>query len=324
METNGGKTMKKTFLILFLSFMLLFSFVFLLLDGILDMGSPSDSRVNSYGNEVVNSGNSNNITIEEVSDPKYDNIIFLLCGVDSNDITDSTARTDTMMLITINIEEGNVSILSIPRDTMVEINNRVLKINSAHAIGGMPLTVSAVNDLLGINVEYFVKVDYKVVIELVDIIGGVEVDVPFLMEYKDPTSDPPLDIYIKKGNQVLDGKNSYDFLRWRKNNDETIGYREGDIGRINTQQYFLKELILQTLKPKNLLKLPSIIGTYINNVDTNIPITSMLSIERSANKINMENIITETLPGKGEYVGSISYYLMDKEKTNELLDAFFE
>jgi len=262
--------------------------------------------------------------IEEDNPNKNNEVLFLLAGVDSKDINDKSVRTDTIMLINVNFDKGDISLLSIPRDTRVKINNNTKKINDTHAIGGMPLTISTVNDLLGLNIEYYVKVDYQVVMDLVDIIGGVEIEVPFLMEYEDPTSDPPLNIHIKKGLQVLDGKNSHDFLRWRKNNPETVGYREGDVGRIEAQQYFMKELIKQTLKSEKLItKLPSIAMTYIKNVETNLPLDTILSGIKFAENLDTENIVTKTLPGEGLYIDSISYFIHDEAKTKSLVEEIY-
>lgn len=259
------------------------------------------------------------------NEPNENNeILFLLAGVDSKDINEKGVRTDTMMLMNVNFDTGKTSILSIPRDTRIKINNNIRKMNDAHSIGGMALTISKINDLLGLDIEHYVKVDYQVVIDLVEIIGGVNIDVPFLMEYEDPTSDPPLDIYLEKGLQLLNGKNAHDFLRWRKNNAETVGYKEGDVGRIDAQQYFMKELIKQTLNSKNLiLKLPSIANTYFKNVETNLPLDTILNGIKMAENLDTENIVTQTLPGEGTYVGEISYFIHDEAKTKALVEELY-
>lgn len=268
-------------------------------------------------------------TIEQVEpgqvDTKVKNeILFLMMGVDANDVKDSKGtRTDTMMLTKVNLETGNIDILSIPRDTRISVNGKLNKVNAAHAIGGPELSLETVSDFLGIEIDYYVKVDYKIVQEVVDKIGGVEIDVPLNMKYNDPTSEPPLNINIKKGIQVLDGKNAHDFLRWRHNNSYTIGYPEGDVGRIQAQQYFIKELVKQTLKAKNILKLPALIETYFDNVETNIPLGTMLKGAAAAKKINVENMKTATVPGVGEYVGDTSYYIYNREETNQIVDEMF-
>lgn len=251
-------------------------------------------------------------------------ILFLLMGVDSKDVTKSKGtRTDTMMLTSVNLETGKISLFSIPRDTRVYVNGKLNKINAAHAIGGAEMTIDTVKDFLGIDLEYYVKVDYQIVQDVVKSIGGIVIDVPLNMRYVDPTADPPLDINLKKGVQTLDGKQAHDFLRWRHNNAMTVGYPEGDVGRIAAQQYFMKELVKQTLQPKNILKLPSLVKTYYNNVETNIPLTVMLKGVTAANKIDVENMTTATLPGDGQYVGDVSYFIYDKEAAESVVKEMF-
>lgn len=256
----------------------------------------------------------------DVKKPKIKNeILFLLMGVDSEDVKKSKGtRTDTMMLTKINFETGEINMLSIPRDTRVLVKGKEDKINHAHAYGGPSLTMDSVQDFLHLDVDYYVKVDYKVVMGIVDAIGGVEIDVPFNMKYRDDTPGfPLLDINLKKGVQTLYGKEAHDFLRYRK------GYDEGDIGRIKAQQYFMKELIKQTIKPKNLLKLPKLAETYFENVETNIPWSVMLKGITSAKKINVDEMITSTVPGEGQRISGVDYFIYYREETKQIvLDMF--
>jgi anionic cell wall polymer biosynthesis LytR-Cps2A-Psr (LCP) family protein len=103
----------------------------------------------------------------------------------------------------------------------------------------------------------------------------------------------------------------------------TVGYPDGDVGRTKTQQYFMKELVKQTIKPRNLLKLPKLIETYFDNVETNIPIGVMLKGALAANKIDVEAMETETLPGEGSYIGGISYYISDGAQAEEVVRNMF-
>lgn len=254
-----------------------------------------------------------------------DEILFLLLGVDAQDVKESKGtRTDTMMLFKVNFDTGAINLLSIPRDTRVLINGRKDKINHAHSKGGVKLTIQTVKEFLNIDLDYYVKVDYQVVKDLVDAIGGVEIDVPQKMEYieYDP-SVPPLNINIEKGLQILNGKNAHDFLRWRTNNSMTRGYAMGDIGRIQAQQYFMKELIKQTLKPKNIIKLPKIVDAYFENVETNIPMSVMAKGALSAKKIDVENMNTATIPGEFLDLESVSYWQYYKNQTINLMEEMF-
>lgn len=264
---------------------------------------------------------------EEVPEQLVKNeLLFLLAGVDATDLKKSKGtRTDTMMLIKVNFDSGQTDLLSIPRDTRVLINGKEDRINHAHSTGGIKLTMETLREFLNIDLDYYVKVDYQIIQDLVDAIGGVEIDVPRNMTYKElsPTA-PPLNIDIKKGLQVLDGKNAHDFVRWRNNNDMTRGYTMGDIGRIEAQQYFMKELIKQTLKPKNIFKLPKLAETYFKNVETNITKTVIIKSAMSANKIDVENMRTSTIPGEFLTLKGAAYWKYHREETEEIVEEMFK
>lgn len=250
-----------------------------------------------------------------------DTITFLLMGVDSQDVKESSGtRTDTMILCKVNKSTGEISMLSIPRDTKAIIRGRSSeeKINHAHAYGGPELAVSAVKDLLGINLKYYVKIDYNIVKEFVDIIGGVEIDVPMDMKYSDPTADPPLYINLKAGLQVLDGDKALQFLRFRK------GYSDQDLGRIRAQQEFIKETMNQALKVDNIGKIPGIIKTYYDNVETNIPLDLILKFAVNLNKYDVESIEMSTLPGEPKYINGVSYYITNEEEMEKIVHNMFE
>ena len=269
----------------------------------------------------------NNVLKEDNRIPeniKNGEITFLLMGVDSiSTKSHENIRTDTLMLFKFNLDTGDINLLSIPRDTRVLVNGRLDKINHAHSIGGVEMTMKTVRDFLSLDLDYYVKVDYNVVIDIVDAIGGLKIDVPFLMEYKDPTANPPLNIYIEKGLQDLNGKKAHDFLRWRKNNSLTVQYAEGDVGRIKTQQYFVTELVKQTLKLKNIFKLQELVETYYENVETNIPWNIILKSVIAAKNIDTERMVTNTIPGEGKYIGSTSYYIYDESETAALIKTIF-
>lgn len=258
----------------------------------------------------------NKVEKENDTKPKVkDEILFLLMGVDANSVKDYKGiRTDTMMLFRVNFDTGIINLLSIPRDTRVTIKGSLDKINHAHSFGGPDLTIKTVRDFLGIDLEYYVRVDYQVVKDIVNGIGGVELDVPFDMVY---TADPTIPINIKKGKQILKGDKAHEFLRYRS------GYPEGDIGRIKAQQYFMKELVKQTLDAKNIFKLPQLIETYFKNVETNIPMSVMLKGAASAKKIDTENLVTNTIPGYGKTIGDIDYWIYDREKTDAIVKDMF-
>lgn len=309
--------MKKQFFTIFLASLLFFGLVYgVLVNTLFKTTSSADPTQDLEAEDPIEEGPEK----EEVN-----SIFFLLMGVDANDVKKSKGtRTDTLMLTEIDLDTGKIKILSIPRDTRTTVKGRQDKINAAHAYGGSEDAVSAVKNLLGIDLEYYVKVDYQIVKDVVDAIGGVTIDVPFTMKYYDPTAKPPLNINIPKGDQqILDGKNAHDFLRWRHNNAMTVGYPDGDVGRAKAQQYFMKEFVKQSLKPKNILQLPKFVDTYFKNVETNIPLKLMAKGALSANKIDVDSMETATIPGVGQYIDGVSYFIYDGAEMDELIKDMF-
>lgn len=255
---------------------------------------------------------------EEESQFENNEITFAMLGVDVLEANEyKGTRTDTIMIVKCNFDDGSLKILSIPRDTRVYVNGKKDKINHAHSYGGVDMALESINDFLETNIKYYVKIDYRAVKEVVDAIGGVDINVPRRMEYYDPTVDFRVD--LQEGQQVLNGDQAMQFLRWRKNNDYSEQYEEGDVGRIHTQQYFLKEFVKQALSLKNIFKLPKIVNTYFERVDTNIPLKQILAGMNLARKLDTENIRTETVPGDGKYIKGVSYFVYDETGLANLL-----
>lgn len=276
-----------------------------------------------------------NLELEEMTNDKNE-ILFLLKGIDDQDGTGGVKkvkekkiegedkhkptgkRTDTMILCKFNFETGDITMLSIPRDSRVNIRGRKEKekIAHAHSYGGPYLAMKTVKDFLDIDLKYYVTVDYLAVKEIVNAIGGVKIDVPARMYHSDPTDKPPLLIDFQPGLQELDGEDSIKFLRYR---DKV----KGDISRVENQQLFMKEFIKQVLKPKNILALPKIAKTYFDYVDTNIPLGVALKGIGSAKKIDLDNMNTAIVPGEGEYIGGISYFIYYENETKALVQEMF-
>jgi LCP family protein required for cell wall assembly len=325
----GGMEMKKKFWISFFISFVAFSVLF--------------SIVGPYlleKNSVVSIGEEDNEDIDDEEKvekiEEKGEILFLFMGVDDmegrggikaikkmkedeNGYKKTGLRSDTMILCKFSYETGEITMLSIPRDTRVNIRGRSSKekINHAHSYGGPLLSVKTVRDFLNVDLEYYVTVDYEAVREIVNAIGGVYLDVPQRMKYKDPAAKPPLVIDLQPGPQTLDGDKALQYLRFRS-------YPEGDIGRVKAQQYFLKEFIKQLLQAKNITKIPKMISTYFDYVDTNIPITAVLKVVPKLNDIDFENINIATVPGEGKYIGAESYYISYDEQTEELVEDMFE
>lgn len=251
---------------------------------------------------------------------------FALLGIDDGGLKMETGvRSDTIMLVDINFDTGQVNLLTIPRDSRVDVNGRMDKINHAHARGGAAMSLDTINKFLGTNIDKYVKVDFKSVMSIVDIVGGVDMEVPVDMKYDDPTAKPELHINLKKGMQTLDGKKSHDILRFRHNNGQD--FYPGGYGREQVQQMWVKEFAKTVLSPSNILRLPKIIEASFNSVDTNVPFSEILQYAFKANKINVDTMRMETIPllndGNGEKIDGVFYFIPDDAGSRALADELF-
>lgn len=255
-----------------------------------------DARGNSKENQVLTK--------------KKNEINALICGTNQT-------LTDTMMYVNYNVETGKVAIMSIPRDTY--INNELCvghKLNALYRGKNTQAFVEQIEELIGVDIDYYLIFDSKMLIEIVDKVGGVEVDVPVRMKYDDPTQN--LHINLKKGTQVLNGKQAEQFVRYRKGNDGS-GYARGDLQRTEVQQQFIKNFISTVLSAKNLSKIPDLVNVALNNTDTNITAREALKYSTDVIKINTANISSCIAPGEAKYINNISYFVLDKDKTKQLV-----
>lgn len=236
---------------------------------------------------------------ETIEDAKGD-ITFLLMGVDDGD------RTDTMMVCKYFADTEKISVLSIPRDTRTLIPGYGLdKINHAHVYGGANLSLASVNNLLDMGIKYHVRVDYSLVKEIVDTLGGIEVKVPDGIEGLDA------------GLQTLNGTQAELFLRHRK------GYYNQDLGRIGAQQEFLKSLIVKVSETRDLAKLSSIAKSSLENVETNIPLRTVLGYTLRLRGMDTAKVQMETLSGSPAMIGKVSYILVDEAGIPEVVERLF-
>lgn len=241
---------------------------------------------------------------------------ILLGGLD-----DENGGSDTNLLMALDAQNGSIHIVSLPRDTLLNVSWSVKKLNNAYHHGGFSQTMNEVSRLLGIPVDYYVTVDLQAFAELVDAIGGVDFDIPVNMDYDDPYQD--LHIHFEQGPRHLTGQEALQVVRWRQNNDGT-GYATADIGRIGTQQAFLTAVAKQTLQLSNWDKIGSMAEIFQKSVDTDLKLSNLIWIGEQALTIGSDGIFFHTLPGDGAgwYKGG-SYYVLDPDATLELVNTYF-
>jgi len=244
---------------------------------------------------------------------------ILLLGVDIGvaGSKNSPKRSDTMVVFHYDPNTSEAAMVSIPRDTRVSIRGNAEKINAANAFGGTELAISSVEKLLGIAINYYVEIDYEGFRKFIDAIGGIDTVIPYDMNYDDPYQN--LHIHFKKGQNIhLDGKKAEEFVRWRKNNDNT-GYAEGDIGRIETQQEFIIKVVEKLKSPAIIPKIPSIVSILPQYIDTNIEPMTILSLSMELSKINSGSIQKFTLQGESKIIEDLWYFIYEPEKNADVV-----
>ena len=241
---------------------------------------------------------------------------LLVLGLDDEEV-----RSDVIALLNFDPSKKKINILSIARDTRVKVGGKYSKINSLISKGGEELVAKEVENITGLSVDYYMILNFKGFREIVDVVGGVEIEVPMDMNYDDPTQN--LYIHLKKGNQILDGEKSEQFVRYRKGNHKGEGYEDGDIGRIEAQQLFLKEFISQKLKPRYILKAGSIFSILKDNMKTNIEIGDLDFFVREVNNIRINEVSTFTLPGDSVYKNGVWYYIYNGKETEKIIEDNF-
>ena len=257
----------------------------------------------------------------------------LILGV-SQDI--SVDLTDTIIIASYNPVTQKATLLSIPRDTFVgESKLRATsydKINAIYQKDGAEGTLKKVNKLTGLNIKKYVVISNNALVELVDEIGGVEFDVPMDMYYT--SKKQGLYINLKKGKQKLNGEQAEGLVRFRKSNKNGVyrtysaEYGNDDFGRMRTQREFIKAVVKQTLKAKNITKIGDLIDIVKRNVKTNIKDWDEVKeyIPYAVN-FDTENIESENIPGDSTRIPAgtgLWFFLADEQKTEDLVEELFK
>lgn len=240
-----------------------------------------------------------------------DKATIMIMGIDERD--DDVGRSDTLMIATLDPKKHQAALLSVPRDTRVQIKGHGFdKINAAYAYGGEKLTENTVEQFLGMPMDHYVIINVKAFQRIIDALGGVDIDVEKRMYYEDPWDDDGgLVIDLKPGMQHMDGKTAVTYVRYR---DE-----EGDIGRISRQQKFMKAVMDKATSPAIIPELPTIIKEVINSVKTDLSLRQMLEFAGSLQEAHSNGLKTEMVPGRPLYIDGISYWIPNITKLRQIL-----
>jgi len=244
---------------------------------------------------------------------KIINVLFM--GIDARDAK-SNSRSDTMILASIDTKSKKVAMLSIPRDTRIKnALGHSEKINGVNYTKGPEAACKEVGKLINNQVDYYVVTNFAGFGEIVDTLGGVDIDVETNMVHPDVSYS----INLAKGYQHLSGDKALQYVRYR-------GGPTADIGRTQRQQKFIKALAKQMFKAKTILKLPQLLPQITKNINTNIPMSDMIYMAKMAQKIDTSKITSQTLPGYPytDPASGASYWEADKDKAEILISSLLQ
>ena len=253
----------------------------------------------------------------------------LILGISTDQ--ENVDLTDTIIVASYNPNTQKATLLSIPRDTYTGKNpskaTAYEKINAMYSRKHRPdETLKAVNDITGLNIEYYVVVKTEALIKLVDVIGGITFNVPIDMDYDDSSQN--LAIHLKAGEQKLNGDKAEQLVRFRHNNNGTSypeDYGDNDIGRMRTQREFIMQVVKQTAKPENIFKIGQILDVAKEYVITNIDFDVAKDYVPYAVEFNTDDLLTEVLPGtpSNKNASGTWVYIHDAKKTKTLIEELF-
>ena len=262
--------------------------------------------------------------------PRKTNV--LLIGMD-----DEGGLSDVMMLASFDRETGKFDMISLPRDTYTTLSrdavremqqagrrppaSGIMKLNAVRSYGGAELGPKVLRDhlesLLGISINYFVEIDLRAFVAIVDALGGVEMEIrPQGLYYSDPYQN--LRISIPGGMQVLDGKMAEGVVRYRNT------YRGGDLQRIEVQQAFLRALFSQVLDRDEIVgNAMAVMSVIINYVKTDFSLADAPKYLRYVGSLRADHFETHMLPGHARTISGASYYVLDDAAVQEMVKEIF-
>jgi LCP family protein required for cell wall assembly len=255
-----------------------------------------------------------------------DRLNILLIGCDNRKDINMGTRSDTMILLNLDLKNKNIRFMSIPRDTWVEVpGHSFTKINATinedfYSDGGVELTLKTVEKLLESEIKLYVQLDFEAFKKVVDAIDGVELKVEKDMVYVDPTDGT--NINLKEGMQILDGDKALQYVRFR-NDDQGDFARdsEGKIyGRVSRQSHFMWALARKLSATRNLLVVNQIINIATKYTETNMDSSELLKLAMLFRDINVDlNVKALSFPGFPEMIGEVSAVSPIQEELQEII-----
>ena len=241
---------------------------------------------------------------------KKDFHTFLLLGTD-----DGNGNADTIMVGSFDLKNNKISVVSVPRDTLVDVSRKIKKINSAYGMGGVEQMLDELKPILGFRPDHYITVDIQAFIEVVDELGGVNYYVPEDMFHEDGAG---FTIDLKEGQQLLDGYQALQLVRYR-------GYKNGsaDLGRMQTQQKFIRQLAKQVLSWSTVSSIKNFANIFKTYVETDLTVSELAYFGIAGLNLDFSSDLTfTTFPGDGltTYLGVPYYYELYPEECLKIIN----
>lgn len=254
----------------------------------------------------------------EEADVLKDRMNFLLMGIDARE-GETNTRTDSLILVSVDKEKNRIAMISLPRDTRVEIPGHGQdKINSANVYGGPELVMQTVSNLTGVKIDHYLTTNVRGFRDIVDALGGVTIDVEKRMYHYDPYDEPDLQkIDLQPGLQELNGDKALQYVRFRSD-------ALGDVSRTERQQKFLKALAQEMMQPSTITKLPKLVPTINKYLDTNLGLSQMVTLAKAAKNLSSVEIVTQTMPGKFLDMNGVSYWSVDPKQARMVAESLIQ
>ena len=279
---------------------------------ILAGGTAFAFYVNDINNRLAGTKTTEEMNaIEEVLAPvaSYQEPFYvLLVGSDARSGNSSLGRrSDTNVLVRVDPLNGVVTLVSIPRDTMIDLKGYGRnKFNAAYAYEGIAGAIRETNTLCGVKISHYVEVDFDHFVEVVDVLKGVEVDVE--KRISDPKAGPSV---IEKGLQTLNGEQALTFARTRQ-------YADGDFTRTSNQRTLI-EAILKKVMQTSLPELPGVVQALASSVTTDMKLQDIVGIATQMRNLGDLKIYSAMVPSFTASISEISYVITDKESLKEMM-----
>lgn len=260
-------------------------------------------------------GEKSDLRTKEV-DINKDPFSMLIIGVENYVSGGQNGRSDVLMVATINPEDKSIKLVSIPRDTRVEISDKEYtdKINHAYN-DGKEATINTVENFLDIPIDYYTTVNFDGFKNTIDVLGGIKVNVPFNFWEKSDTTNER--IYFTEGDMTLNGEEALAFARMRKRDPM------GDFGRNERQKEVVKAVIQKVVSPTTLLKVDELAKEIGNNIETNFRISDGIKLVSLYSGFNTSAIETFKIEGYDDTINNIYYFIPDETSVQSVHEQLY-